>query len=306
MAGVNLSAIDLNLLVVLEAILQEHSATRAAARLHVTQSAISSALRRLRELFGDPLMVRTRHGFVPTQRALQLAPELERVLAGARALLAPAERDPSRVPRTFSVAATDAISVVIIPRLLPAMRRHMPLARLRLITVEQAFATDGLARGEVDLLIGIPPTLPAGCSYEPLYEDEIVCVTRADHPAFRRSKRLTLDLYTSLPHVGVALFGTPDDRVDRALARIARTRKIALTVPHFSSIPYAVAHSDCVAILGRRLAQVYAKPFGLRIHTPPVPLPQLTVQQIWHNRSTHDPGLLRLRELLRASTRARH
>ncbi|HTU58850.1 MAG TPA: LysR family transcriptional regulator [Polyangiales bacterium] len=305
MPPVNLSTIDLNLLVVLEAIVQEQSATRAAARLHVTQSAISSALRRLRELFDDPLMVRTRHGFVPTERALQLAPELERVLSGARALLAPSERDPTRSARTFSVAATDAVSVVIIPTLLPALRRSMPLARLHMVTLERVVAGQGLARGEVDLLIGIPPSLPAGCSGELLYEDEIVCVTRSDHPSLQRGKRLTLDVFARLPHAEVALFGTADDRVDRALARASRTREIAITVPHFSSIPYAVAHSDCVAVLGRRLANVYAKALGLRIHTPPIPLPGLTVQQVWHQRSAHDPGLARLRELLRTSVTRR-
>ena len=147
------------------------------------------------------------------------------------------------------------------------------------------------------MLVGIPPTLPAGCSADVLYEDEIVCVTRAGHP----NKRLTLDVFARLPHAEVALFGTPDERVDQALARVGRTREIAITVPHFSSIPYAVANSDCVAILGRRLANVYAKPLGLRIHAPPVPLAGLTVQQVWHKRSTHDPGLARLRELLRSS-----
>jgi len=305
MPDVNLSSIDLNLLVVLEAVLQEQSATRSAARLHVTQSAISSALRRLRELFDDPLMIRTRHGFIPTARALQLAPELERVLSGARALLAPSERDPVHSTRTLSIAATDAISIVLLPTLLPALARSLPRARVRMVTLEHALAGHGLARGEVDLLIGIPPTLPAGCSGEPLYEDEIVCVTRADHPSIRPGRRLTLDLFARLPHAEVALFGTPDDRVDQALARASRTREIAITVPHFSSIPYAVAHSDCVAILGRRLANVYAKPLGLRIHAPPVPLPGLTVQQVWHNRSAHDRGVLRLRELLRASVARR-
>jgi DNA-binding transcriptional LysR family regulator len=298
MIAVNLGNIDLNLLVVLEAVLQEQSATRAAARLHVTQSAISSALRRLRELFDDPLMLRTRHGFVPTQRALQLAPELERVLAGARALLTPADNDLASSARVFSIAATDAISVVLIPRLVPALQRSMPHARLRVVTVERELASNGLARGEVDLLIGIPPTLPSGCSGEIIYEDDIVCAVRADHPSV--GKRLSLEHYVELPHAEVALFGEPDDRVDQALARVGHTRKILISVPHFSSIPFALAHSDCVAIMGRRLARVYAKPLHLRLLAPPVALAGLSVQQVWHKRSAHDPAVLRLRELLRA------
>jgi DNA-binding transcriptional LysR family regulator len=302
MTAANLSNIDLNLLVVLEAVLQEQSATRAAARLHVTQSAISSALRRLRGVFDDPLMLRTRHGFVPTPRAQALAPELERVLSGARALLAPAVADPARV---FTIAATDAISIVLMPRLLPALQRSMPRARLRLVTLERVVAGHGLAHGEVDLLIGIPPTLPAGCSGEVIYEDSIACLVRADHPRLvkrgKQAKRLSVELLSELPHVEVALFGEPDDRVDKALARVGRTREISITVPHFSSVPFAVAHSDCIAILGRRVARVFAKSLPLRVLPPPIPLAGLTVQQVWHKRSERDPALLRLRELLRAS-----
>jgi DNA-binding transcriptional LysR family regulator len=293
----NLASVDLNLLVVLNALLQEQSATRAAARLHVTQSAISSALRRLRAVFDDPLMVRTRHGFVPSARAASLAPALERVLRDTQALLAPVERDPARTVRSFSIAATDAISVILLPLLLPALRRHFPLARLNMVTLERELATDGLASGAVDLLIGIPPTLPAGCSSEAIYDDAIVCVVRDKHPSVKR--RLTLDQFASLPHIEVALFGEPDDRVDRALARAGRTRSIFLTVPHFSSVPFALAHSDFVAILGQRLAEAYAKPMRLRSLPPPVPLPRLQVSQVWHKRAAHDAGLQRLRGLIK-------
>jgi DNA-binding transcriptional LysR family regulator len=148
MTEINLGSLDLNLLVVLDAVLQERSATRAAARLHVTQSAISSELRRLRGVFDDPLMVRTKHGFVPTERAESLGPALERILREARALLSPIERDPARSARVFRVAATDAIGVVLLPLLLPVLRRSLPLARLHMVTLERERGDPGAPPGE--------------------------------------------------------------------------------------------------------------------------------------------------------------
>jgi DNA-binding transcriptional LysR family regulator len=296
MSSVNLGSIDLNLLVVLDAVLQDRSATKAATRLHVTQSAVSNALRRLRVLFDDELVVRTAYGFVPTPRATALAPALRALLMDTERLLASSESQVER-PRTFTIASTDAIGVALVPSLFHELAREMPLARLRVVTIERELSNQGLQTGEVDLLIGIPPYLPSGCEGEPIYEDSIVCVARRDHPKLRT--KLTLDRYASLPHVEVALFGEPDDRVDRALARAGRSRTIALTVPHFSSVPFAVANSDCIAALGSSLARAYAGPLGLRILAPPIELPRLRVQQIWHRRAAEDPGVTQLRALIR-------
>ncbi|MET0389498.1 MAG: LysR family transcriptional regulator [Polyangiales bacterium] len=296
MTDIDLAAVDLNLLVVLDAVLAERSATRAAARLHVTQSAVSSALRRLRALFDDPLLLRTAHGLVPTARAELIAPRLAAVLASTAALLAKAPAS-DRAARLFTIACTDAVGVALVPALQRALARRMPSARLRVVTLERELSTQGLASGEVDLLVGIPPALPVGCDGELIYRDPIVCVVRRDHPQV--GKRLTLERWAALPHVEVALFGVPDDRVDRALAQRGRTRSIVLSVPHFSSVPFALVGSDNIAVLGRRLAQAYARPFRLRILTPPIALPQLDVQQVWHRRSTHDPALIRFRDLVR-------
>jgi DNA-binding transcriptional LysR family regulator len=302
MTVVNLGSIDLNLLVVLDAVLRERSATKAASRLHVTQSAVSNALRRLRALFDDALVVRTAHGFVLTPRAHALAPILRALLSDTERLLAPNANQLER-PRTFTIACADAVSVSLIPRVFCALERELPLARLRVVTLERELSNQGLARGEVDLVIGIPPFVPAGCEGEPVYEEQMVCIARRDHPEI--GAKLSLDRYATLPHVEVALFGEPDDRVDRALARAGRSRTIALTVPHFSSVPFAVAQSDCVAALGRGIARAYASPLGLRVLIPPVDLPRLRIQQIWHRRATDDPGVTRLRALIRRVAAAR-
>jgi DNA-binding transcriptional LysR family regulator len=303
MNGVNLAAIDLNLLVVLEAVLEAQSATRAAARLHVTQSAVSSSLRRLRALFGDPLVVRTAYGFVPTARAAALLPKLRALLGATRELLSDERAsDGGLCARSFVIACSDAVSVTVLPALLGELH-ELPGARLRVVTLEQAFASDGLSRGDVDLLIGIPPTLPPGCRSELVYEDEMVCLVARAHPTVR--KRLTLDQYASLPHAEVTFFGNADDRVDRALARAGKTRNIALTVPHFAVVPFAVANTDCISTMSRRLAAAYANGLPIRLLEAPVELPSLRIHQIWHRRADDDPGLKRLRALIRRSVAAR-
>jgi len=297
MSPINLRNVDLNLLVVLDAVLREHSATRAAARLHVTQSAVSNALRRLRALFGEPLFVRTHEGLVPTARAELLAPKLQALLADASALLSADALEPA-ARRTLTIACTDAIGLTLLPRILPQV-----LSRglgLRIVTLDFETQHGGLASGEVDLLIGIPPHTPPGCRGELAYEDRMRCIVRADHPDVR--SKLTAAQYAALPHVELALFGEPDDRVDRALARLRLRREIALQVPHFSAIPLAVAASDCVAALSQQLIAAYAGPLRLRALEPPVRLPRLAVHQYWHKRADRDPALIALRAAVRRAT----
>ena len=289
----NLQNVDLNLLVVLDAVLREQSATRAAARLHVTQSAVSNALRRLRGLFGEPLFVRTQQGLVPTTRAEQLAPKLRAVLRDASALLSD-DAGEQAAARVLTIACTDAVGITLLPRVLPQLG---PGVRLRLVTIEFETQRDGLASGEVDLLIGIPPDPPPGCRGELAYEDRLQCIVRAEHPSVRA--RLTAAQYAALPHVEWALFGEPDDRVDRALARLRLRREIALSLPHFASIPLAVAACDCVATLSRQLIASFAQPLQLRVLEPPVPLPRLEIRQYWHKRATHDRDVLQLRAAVR-------
>jgi DNA-binding transcriptional LysR family regulator len=152
------------------------------------------------------------------------------------------------------------------------MTRSLPNASLRVVTIDHLLATNGLASGEVDLLVGIPPALPAGCKAERVYDDTMVCIVRKNHPTIRGS-RLSLDAYASAPHAEVALFGAPDSRVDVALARHERARRVALTVPHFVALPSVVASTDAVATLSRRLAVALAPAKALRMHRPPIELP---------------------------------
>ncbi len=302
MSAVNIAAVDLNLLVVLDAVLEEGSATRAAARLHVTQSAVSNALRRLRATFGDPLVVRLPRGLVPTARGQALAPEVRAVLDAARRLFGEGSAfDAKTTERTFSIACSDAVAATLLPALLARMARALPAARLRLVTIDRMVATDGLARGDVDLLVGIPPSVPPGCSSEKVYDDPMLCLLRKGHP--RSKARLSLDAFCALPHVELALFGQHDETIDRALAARGRARVVKIAVPHFSSIPLAVLETDCVATLSGRIASAFAARLPLVVVRPPIALPTLTLSAVWHRRSDADPGVTLLRRLLQKAAR---
>jgi DNA-binding transcriptional LysR family regulator len=298
MSDMNLSAIDLNLLVVLDAVLETGSATRAAARLHVTQSAVSNALRRARELFDDPLVVRTGRGLSPTPVAEALAGPLRDTLAQVRGLLgAEARFDPATSMRRFQIACSDAVGLVLLPKLLARFEAELPNATLQIVTLDRLLELGGLAHTNVDLLIGAPPTTPPGCEEQLLFADPMVSIVRARHPGV--SRRLTLARYCALAHAEVALFGTPDDRVDRALARHGRTRRIEVGVSHIAMLPALVANSDCVATVTKSMVELFGPSLKLRVFNPPVELEPLPIRQIWHRRVTDDPGTTMLRELVR-------
>lgn len=293
----NLSQIDLNLLVVLRAVLEERSATRAAARLHVTQSAVSNALARLREALRDPLFVRGPRGLVPTPRALAIAPRLEGALAELTALVeGEGPFDPRRTTRTFTLACTDVVGIVLFPILAGLFEKRMPLAALRVVPLEQSVVAD-LASGRVDLLIGVPPVLPPQCREEAVYEDEMVTIVRLDHPRVRGA--LKLDTFVELAHVEVAVLGALETRVDSALAKAKRTRRVAFSVAHFAAMPMVVAETDAVATTSRSLADALAAGRNLRVVRAPIELPTIVVRQVWHDRSDSDEATSYLRSLVR-------
>jgi DNA-binding transcriptional LysR family regulator len=165
-----------------------------------------------------------------------------------------------------------------------------------LLTLDRLIAEDGLVRGSVDLVIGIPPVTPNDCEAELVYRDPMVCIVRVDHPKVRT--RLSLDAFALLPHVDLALFDTVDDTVDRVLSKHGRSRTVQVTLPHFSSVPLAVAETDCVATLSSRLARMFAQRLPLRILKPPVRLDPVEIRQVWHRRSDVDGAVRFLRAVV--------
>lgn len=296
MSDLNLAGIDLNLLLLTATVLETQSATRAAKRLHVTQSAVSNALRRARELFGDPLVTRQAHGFRVTSRGAALLPRLKVWLEQARQLVSNEPGfDPNTTHRVFSIACTDAVALVLLGPLVRLLRDHAPNASLRFVTLDRLIHEDALVRGEVDLLVGAPPYVPPAHRAELVYVDPFVCLVH------RSSGRgLSLAKYAELPHVELALFGEVDDAVDQALAIRDRRREVKVAVASFGLVPQAVLESRGVCTLGQRVAARFARSHRQLDCLPcPVKLPPLRVEQVWHSRAEDDEGVRFLRRLVR-------
>ncbi len=294
---VNIESVDLNLFLVLDHVLSEGSVARAAERLHVTSSAVSNALARLRSLLEDPLLVRNGRKLAPTPRARELAPEVAKAIEGLRAILEPkASFQPKRCTREFTIATADHIGVV--PGIVERFSRALPRATLRIVTLDHAVASDGLSSGEIDLLLGLPPMLPRDRRSEPAYTDRLVCAVRRDGPLARG--KLTLDRFLAASHVEVALQGKyAIDYVDGVLSRLGRARSIAVSVPQFTMAASCVVGTPYVAMLPERMARQLASFLPLALREPPLDLPPITILQVWHTRTDDDPASRLLRTIVR-------
>jgi DNA-binding transcriptional LysR family regulator len=248
---------------------------------------------------GDELLVRGPDGLVPTARAATLAGPLRALMADLeRTLASPAPFDARTAERAFRVAAADYGQFVLLPRLLSLLAAEAPRIDVWAISVPaEESAASLLARGELDLLVGASTAAatPAGLYERTLFEEEFVCVVRADHPVVR--DRLDLETFCALPHAFIAPRGSRGGAVDTALAAIGRSRRIALAVPHFLVIPHVIAHTDLVVTLAARVAHAFAERLPLRILPPPLPLPPFKMVLRWHERHHRDPGHAWLREV---------
>jgi DNA-binding transcriptional LysR family regulator len=297
----DVAAIDLNLVRLLSALLDEQHLTRAGKRLALTQSATSHALRRLRRLCGDPLFVRTSRGLAPTARAQELAePVREAMRALERCFRAEKPFVAASAVRSFSIATSDYGSFVLAPRLLARLGREAPDVDLWFRTVD-ASLEEQLARGDAD--VGVVPTrrdeLPVGIRSRPLYRERFVCLVRKGHPLLK--KRIDLASWTSMHHVFIAPRGTPGGVVDETLAQLGKRRRVALAVPHFLLAPHVVAGSDLVVTVGARVAEAFAEILPLRVVHPPVKLPGFEVRMYWHERHHRDPAQQWFRDAVRGA-----
>ena len=288
--------VDLNLLVALDALLAERSVSRAAVRLHLSQPAASALLARLRELFGDPLLLRSARGMLPTARALELLGPVRQVLDEIDAIVQPrAAFDPAGAVHTFTLSASDYVEYALLPMLVDYLERKAPGVRLEVRPLDLEMVAKQMESGEVDLCITGLQNAAAGLHLRPLYAERIVSVVRRKHPGV--GARLTLDTFCSLEHILVSVRGSGfSGRIDEALAALGRKRHARLAVPHFLLVPEIVARSDMISALPERLARGYAK--RLRIFEPPLDLQGFTVGEIWHERNQRDPAQQWLREVL--------
>jgi len=292
--------IDIHLIRILYLLLTERSVSRVALQLNLPQPTISTSLRRLRDLTGDPLLVRGTHGLVPTRHAERLLEPARRILSGTKELLAPQKPFvPQEDRRSFHIAAPDYLDSQFLPALVAAVHRASPSSR---VTLHRLGAGTDYARlladGGLDLVIGNWDDPPSHLRRSHLFQDPIACSMRADSPYARRtaSDRMTIDDYLSLPHVAPAqmlpgYYGVVEAYLDRHGLR----RNVVAESAYFSQIPCMVAHSDMVLTSGRRFLAFYERLLPLKTYTVPLQIPPMRFYQLWHERAdtVHEQQWLR-------------
>ena len=273
---------DLNLLRAFDALIAERSVSRAAERLCLSQPATSALLARLRELFGDPLLVRSGRAMVPTAQALALAGPIRNVLTDIHDILdVHGEFVPARSERTYTLATSEYGASVILPALAAQMAAAAPLARLALLMPTLDTMVKDMETGRLDAAILNEDLVPAGLRMQALYDDGYCVVARPGHPGV--GPRLTLQSFCSLPQLLVSPRGGGfSAKTDEALAALGRQRNVRLSVPHFRLAAELVAGSDLIAVYPRRLAEPLAG--RLQLLVPPLAIPPLTMCLCWHAR----------------------
>lgn len=304
MHAMHLAGVDLNLLVALDALLAERSVTRAARRLRLSQPAVSHALGRLRDLIGDPLLVRSGAQMMLTPRAEALVGRVHTALdAVAAAIESPRSFDPARETRPFKLAGADFAQVGLVPGLCARLAAEAP--GIDLLVHPTTEDLHGLvARGEIDLALGpIRFTgLPASLQETALFEERFVCIVREGHPLARG--RLTLERFAEARHAMIAPRGTAGGVVDDLLARQGLTRRVAARLPHFLVAPHVVASTDLILTLPERIARLYETELPIVILSPPIEIPGFTVNMVWHERTQADPAQVWIRKVLREVAKA--
>jgi DNA-binding transcriptional LysR family regulator len=294
----DIRSLDIGMLRTFEALMLERSVSRAAARLFLSQPAVSASLQRLREAFGDPLFTRTSHGVVPTPRAVALAPQVEQVLAGLARLLED-ERpfDPAHSDRIFRIAGSDHASRLLLPSLAAELVAAGSAIRIVWTPPGSVPLADHLRKGELDLAVVARIQRPADIETRVLYEDRYVYVMRKGHPG--AAEPVTLDSFCAVPQIFLG-YGTSmlDDLIDSTLAQLGRRRLAQIAVSSFGQIVHQLLHSDHAAVLGGRVARQFAD--VLHIQPLPFELPGYQSLLCWDARSDGDAGVQWLKSRIEA------
>jgi DNA-binding transcriptional LysR family regulator len=297
----NLRRLDLNLLLTLDVLLTEHNVTRAARRLHLAQPSVSVHLAKLREIFGDPLLLPGPRGMRPTARAEALREPLRQALDALEHAVSPAKPfEPAQSTHTWRVAATDYTESTVVLPALSSLRSRAPGSRLAVVEMVPSAIAKQAEQAEIDLAFHTTEGSPPNLRRRALFTERYVLVGRTGHPRLKDLKgRLTLKQFCELGHVivspdGGGFFGV----TDQALSALGLERRVVLSVPHFLFVMSVIASTDLVAMLPSRLVRY---PNVLQVVEPPVDVPGFEISMLWHERSHRDPAHQWLRECMASS-----
>ncbi|MDX3775707.1 LysR family transcriptional regulator [Chromatiaceae bacterium AAb-1] len=303
----NINKIDLNLLVYLDVLLREKNVTRAANQLNITQPAMSNGLKRLRDLFNDPILVRTSDGMVPTERARELAPVVRGVLLTLEETLQPnKDFEPQHSPRVFRIMASDYAASTLIPALLKKLREQAPLTSLDIMTPSDVTFHD-VENGKVDMAINRFDQLPQSFHQKTIWRDNFACLINTANPVLQQ---FNLDSYLKSQHIWVSKTGfgvgvgmDPKDVqklgwVDEALAKLGKQRNIAVFTRNYHVAMHLAVEMDLIATLPLRAARLYERDPAMMIMDPPFAIPSIELKMIWSPLLHQDASHIWFRRLI--------
>ncbi|MCI0490580.1 MAG: LysR family transcriptional regulator [Blastocatellia bacterium] len=298
----NLQAIDLNLLLAFEALMDERNVTRAAQRIGLSQSAMSNALARLRRTFDDPLLVRGVKGMTPTPAAQALIVPVRAALAQLREAVEEKPRFDEQASQTvFHLLTSDYAEIILLAPLLERLRARARGVRLQIHRLNSLFESPAPASlsDSFDLALGFFPDAPAldtSLHSEVLWSEQNVCITRANHPTIKG--KLSLRQYAAAHHIGVFYKSLGPGLIDALLAQKGHSRHLAVLVPHFASVPFLVAASDLIATVPESLARRFSEQVEIQILPLPFAIPAFRLTMLWHKRNEADPAHQWLRKMI--------
>jgi DNA-binding transcriptional LysR family regulator len=304
---VNIARVDLNLLKYLDVLLREQNVTRAAEQLGITQPAMSNGLRRLRELFNDPLLIRTSDGMTASERALELQPLVRQVLAQTEAMLTPDEVfRPEESRRVFRIMTSDYAEATLVPHIVRRLREEAPSLVLDFLTPSDVSYAD-MEQGRVDMAINRFNEIPQSFHQVTLWEDSFSCLLNRQNPI---AGNFDLPAYLSAQHIWVsktgfgAGFGMNPEKlgglgwIDQALMRLGKSRKISIFTRHYQMPALLALNNDLVATLPSRVARMQAENPALVIKDPPFDIPEFELKMAWSPLLHHNVAHRWLRKLI--------
>ncbi|MGF6767044.1 MULTISPECIES: LysR family transcriptional regulator [Paraburkholderia] len=293
----NLAGVDLNLLLVFDALMIERSVTRAASRVCLSQPAASAALGRLRHLMNDELFVRHADGMHPTQRALELEGPLRRALLQINEALEPQTFTPSKSSHSYRIAFNDLGAAMMMPLLTSRLAHLAPNIG---VVVEHADGNHAISRvegGKVDMAMGLFDASGVAYDFEKLYDIPFSCAMRFNHPLIGKS--ISVDDFCATPQLAIAHDGGASTMLDRQLIALGKRRRLAFTVPHFLSGLFALSNSDLIAVLPSKLIRRFGAAAGIRAVDMPFTRIHTTCGLIWNTQNAPSPPNKWMRSVLR-------
>ncbi|WP_158812594.1 LysR family transcriptional regulator [Methylocapsa sp. S129] len=297
------SDFDTNLLLTLAALFRDQNVTHAAARLNITQSALSARLTRLRQLLNDPLFIpaASGRGMIPTAHAAALQPELTKLIERLNDFVQTAHFfDPRTSKRVFRIAATDNPAAILAPELIPLIKSQAPNVRIAFTLPDKAQIAAHLEQGDVDLFVGAAEDGAGGLIAKTLFNEEFVTAQRIGHP--RGQAALTLDEFCLLDHLLISTSGGHfSGMIDNALAEVGRERNVSVSIQSYALAPLVLTATDCICTLPRRFLERFTN--VLDLFAPPLSLAPFQMNLFWHPRMRSDPAHVWLRKHVIQSAR---